>query len=102
MNETTTYLERPRLTHSLSPRPERVRMIAFIVAILACLPYLALKIVWIAGGEIGIPADSVLLDPDNETVMKAANALTVLMDSAVIALVLTLTRPWGRRGKSVV
>lgn len=68
-----------------------------VLAIVACLPYLMLKVAWVAGSEIGIPAGSTLLDPDNETVLRAGNALTILMDAAVIGLVLLLTRPWGRR-----
>jgi hypothetical protein len=67
------------------------------VAVLACLPYLTLKVIWIAGGEIGIPAGSSLLDPEHLATMKAVNALTVAMDSAVVALALMLTKPWGRR-----
>ncbi|WP_372346973.1 hypothetical protein [Streptomyces sp. KL116D] len=64
-------------------------------AVLACVPYLALKVVWIAGGRIGIPDGSALLD--HRGVMAAANAFTVLLDGAVVVLALLLTRPWGRR-----
>jgi hypothetical protein len=61
----------------------------------SCLPYLSLKIAWVAGSEIGVPAGSPLLE--NRTSLVVANVLTVLMDSAVIVLALLLTRPWGRR-----
>ncbi|MEV8022986.1 hypothetical protein AB0O76_43205 [Streptomyces sp. NPDC086554] len=65
------------------------------IAILACLPYLTLKIAWIAGSHIGIPEGSSLLQ--HRTTMIFANSLTVLMDACVILLALLLTRPWGLR-----
>ncbi|MGW3207453.1 hypothetical protein [Streptomyces sp. NPDC001135] len=65
------------------------------VAIAACLPYLSLKAVWIAGGHLGIPDGSPLLE--HRLTMAFANGLTVLMDAAVVVLALLLTRPWGRR-----
>ncbi|MFE0131388.1 hypothetical protein ACFWY6_07365 [Streptomyces sp. NPDC059037] len=65
------------------------------IAVLACLPYLSLKIAWIAGSHIGIPEGSSLLQ--HRTAMIFANSLTVLMDACVIVLALLLTRPWGLR-----
>ncbi|MEV8313230.1 hypothetical protein AB0Q95_03565 [Streptomyces sp. NPDC059900] len=65
------------------------------VAVLAALPYLALKLAWIAGSHIGIPEDSTLLE--HRTTMIFANALTLLMDAGVILLALVLTRPRGLR-----
>lgn len=73
-------------------RPARVLR---LVAAAACLPYLTLKIAWIAGSTVGIPAGSELLD--KRATMAAVNSLTVLMDAAVIVLAFALTRPWGRR-----
>ncbi|WP_409056989.1 hypothetical protein [Streptomyces sp. SYP-A7185] len=65
------------------------------LAILAALPYLTLKVAWIAGSHVGIPEDSSLLD--HRVAMAFANGLTVLMDACVILLALLLTRPWGLR-----
>ncbi|MGW2227692.1 hypothetical protein [Streptomyces formicae] len=65
------------------------------VAQVACLPYLSLKVAWIFGSHLGIPAGSPLLE--HRTTMILANGLTVLMDAAVLVLVLLLTRPWGLR-----
>ncbi|MEV0322212.1 hypothetical protein ACIBKX_00525 [Streptomyces sp. NPDC050658] len=65
------------------------------LAVVSCLPYLSLKIAWIAGSHIGIPAGSGLLQ--HRTTMILANSLTVLMDAGVIVLALLLTRPWGLR-----
>ncbi|GAA2289418.1 hypothetical protein OKJ48_11015 [Streptomyces kunmingensis] len=69
------------------------------VAIASCLPYLILKVVWIAGGTVGIPAGSSLLE--HRATMAVANAFTVLLDSAVVVLALLLTRPWGQRVPAV-
>jgi hypothetical protein len=92
------------MTQSLAPAPAhaagglalpRSSRLLRVVAILSCLPYLSLKIAWVAGSELGVPAGSPLLE--NRTSLIVANTLTVLMDSAVIVLALLLTRPWGRR-----
>ncbi|MFZ3469466.1 hypothetical protein ACODT3_29695 [Streptomyces sp. 4.24] len=61
----------------------------------ATVPYLTLKTAWLAGSRAGIPDGSVLLEP--RLFITAANAVTVLMDAAVIVLALALIRPWGRR-----
>ncbi|RII18529.1 hypothetical protein DSC45_11470 [Streptomyces sp. YIM 130001] len=85
----------PAAAPDTPPPLGRTRRILRAVAIAGCLPYLVLKIIWVAGGEIGIPPDSSLLE--HRTTMALANAGTVLMDGAVIVLVLLLTRPWGLR-----
>nr|WP_103531253.1 hypothetical protein [Streptomyces sp. SM11] len=61
----------------------------------SCLPYIALKIAWMAGSRLGIPDGSALLD--GGTALRVANGATVLMDGAVIVLALLLTQSWGRR-----
>ncbi|UFQ14910.1 MULTISPECIES: hypothetical protein [Streptomyces] len=79
----------------VSPAPSRARRALRFLAMAACVPYLALKVAWIGGSHLGIPEGSPLLD--HRAPMLFANALTVLMDAAVIVLVLLLTRPWGLR-----
>lgn len=87
--------------HRLSPapsaayRPTVLRRVLRVLAIVACLPYIALKIVWVAGGELGIPAGSVLLE--HRTMLAVANSISVLADAAVIVLALLLTQAWGLR-----
>ncbi|MFD9907099.1 hypothetical protein [Streptomyces sp. NPDC059063] len=92
------------MTQALVPAPpappapsalSRPRQALRAVAVVSCLPYLSLKVAWIAGSRIGIPEGSSLLE--HRGVMIAANSLTVLMDAAVIVLALLLTRPWGHR-----
>jgi hypothetical protein len=82
-------------TGTPAPAPGRPRRLLRAVAVLACLPYLGLKVAWIAGSRLGIPDGSSLLE--HRTSMAVANSLTVLMDGAVIVLALVLTRPWGLR-----
>ncbi|MFE9775932.1 hypothetical protein ACFYOV_30580 [Streptomyces sp. NPDC005931] len=77
------------------PAPARSRRLLRAVAVASCVPYLALKVAWVAGSHVGIPDGSPLLDHPGE--MRVANVLTILMDGAVIVLALLLTRPWGRR-----
>lgn len=89
----------PRPTHDEaqppSPGPGAGRRIPAAVAVIATVPYVTLKTVWLAGSHLGIPAGSVLLEPSPVTIV--ANAVSVCMDALVIALVLVLTRPWGKR-----
>ncbi|WP_381799791.1 hypothetical protein [Streptomyces niveus] len=65
------------------------------VAIASCLPYITLKVVWIAGGRIGVPDGSTLLE--HRTMMAVVNSVSVLLDGAVVVLALLLTQSWGRR-----
>ncbi|MET9466175.1 hypothetical protein ABZY44_15520 [Streptomyces sp. NPDC006544] len=89
----------PRPTHDEAPppshRPGAGRKVLAAAAVAATVPYLTLKTAWLAGSHLGIPTGSMLLEPRPFVIV--ANAVTVLMDAAVIALVLVLTRPWGAR-----
>ncbi|MFE7336345.1 hypothetical protein [Streptomyces griseus] len=76
-------------------RVGRARAVLRAVAMVSCLPYIGLKAAWMAGGRVGVPDGSPLLD--GGTMLRVANGVTVLMDAAVIVLALLLTRPWGRR-----
>ncbi|MEU6881197.1 hypothetical protein [Streptomyces sp. NPDC046712] len=76
-------------------RPGTARRILRALAVVACLPYISLKIAWVAGSDVGIPAGSVLLE--NRELMAAVNAISVVMDAVVVLLALLLTQPWGRR-----
>ncbi|WP_329465857.1 hypothetical protein [Streptomyces sp. NBC_01431] len=68
------------------------------VAIVACLPYICLKIAWVCGSRLGIPEHSVLLE--HRVSMAVVNSGSVLMDGCVVLLALLLTRPWGLRVKA--
>ncbi|MFD7980379.1 hypothetical protein [Streptomyces sp. NPDC059071] len=74
------------------------RRLLRVLSILACLPYIVLKVAWVAGSEIGIPEGSVLLE--HRGMMAAVNAASVLADAVVVLLALLLTQEWGRRVKA--
>ncbi|MEU9703383.1 hypothetical protein [Streptomyces sp. NPDC047981] len=91
MTQTAPHLPAPKPTR----RPDTARRILRALAGVACLPYISLKIAWVAGSEIGIPAGSVLLE--HRTLLIVANSVSVVMDAVVAVLALLLTRPWGLR-----
>ncbi|GHH55356.1 hypothetical protein [Streptomyces candidus] len=97
MTQTTPLIRDPRSVprtgRSLPLTP--ARRVLRALAVLACVPYISLKVLWIAGGRLGIPDGSVLLERPGA--MAAANAVTVVMDACVIVLALLLTQAWGRR-----
>ncbi|MGW7370064.1 hypothetical protein ACWGI8_43235 [Streptomyces sp. NPDC054841] len=68
------------------------------LAIASCAPYISLKVAWVAGSDIGIPAGSGLLD--HRAQMAVLNSISVLMDAAVVVLALLLTQRWGLRVKA--
>ncbi|GAA3369806.1 hypothetical protein GCM10020367_13950 [Streptomyces sannanensis] len=76
-------------------RPGRARRVLRALAVVSCVPYLSLKIAWVAGSRIGIPEGSALLE--KRALYAVANSVTILMDATVIVLALLLTQAWGRR-----
>ncbi len=73
--------------------PSRTRLIVGYGAIACAIPYLVLKIIWLAGGQPGV-ADAAMM---RETNMIALNVLTAGMDLVAIAIALTFTHAWGQR-----
>ena len=57
------------------------------------LPYVLLKILWLAGSPVGTRDPAFLADP----VIHTMNAVTLGMDLVVVALALALTHRWGAR-----
>ncbi|KJY24096.1 hypothetical protein [Streptomyces katrae] len=82
-------------TRPSAPRLGTGRRILRATALAATLPYLTLKVAWLAGSRAGIPEGSILLR--GGSALTVANAITLAMDACVILLALALTRPWGRR-----
>lgn len=90
----------PQLPSSQGPpspqggvRPSRARKAVGYGAIAAALPYLALKLIWICGGTVGI------LDREraDDNVLLAGNIATLGMDVIAVATALALTQRWGQR-----
>ncbi|MFI8964779.1 hypothetical protein ACIGO8_21995 [Streptomyces sp. NPDC053493] len=90
---TTPTLPAPATAPAAPVSPLRRTLRA--LAMLACLPYIVLKIAWVAGSTAGIPEGSVLLD--HPTATAVANGISVIADAIVVLLALLLTRPWGLR-----
>lgn len=60
-------------------------------AVVATVPYLVLKTIWLAGGTVGVTER---FDEPSEYVL---NAVTAGMDVVAIVVALGFTYPWGRR-----
>jgi hypothetical protein len=73
----------------------RTRLLACYGAIVACLPYLALKIAWLAGSDIGTIGDGAADMADTEHVV--GNVATIGLELAFGVVMLALTYPWGQR-----
>lgn len=78
---------------ALSRRLRVARLVAGYGAIACALPYLALKIVWLGGGTLGV-ADRVMM---GDASMVALNAVTAGMDVVGIGIALAFTHRWGLR-----
>lgn len=70
-----------------------LRLIVCYVTIACAVPYLALKMIWLAGGQLGVADPMLTSDPT----MIALNAVTAFMDVAAILIALAFTYPWGLR-----
>ncbi|MQA79423.1 MAG: hypothetical protein GEV10_13250 [Streptosporangiales bacterium] len=75
-----------------STRLGRVRLAAGYGLLLAVVPYAALKVAWLSGSPVGIPAGS-----PARTEFGVANAITLALDLAVVVVALALTHRWGQR-----
>jgi hypothetical protein len=71
---------------------QRFRRVFGYGVIVAVLPYLVLKVLWVAGIMVGIPEDSPAYSG-----WAAANAATGVIDFVAILLALALTQNWGMR-----
>lgn len=74
-------------------RARAARLITGYGAIVAVLPYLALKVLWVGGVMVGVPADS----PAATEGFVGPNVVTGAMDLAAIAVALAFTHRWGMR-----
>lgn len=77
----------------MTPKAGIGRVTAAIVAIAAMLPYLTLKIVWMAGGTVGVSDPAMM----NDASMMTLNAATFGMDVVGLILALAFTMRWGMR-----
>lgn len=72
------------------------RLVVCAATVVACVPYLALKVAWLAGSSVGIRPGVAGAEMHDERYV-VGNLVTVGMELVAIALLLALTFPWGRR-----
>jgi hypothetical protein len=76
-----------------SHRLRVARLVVGYAAVVAVLPYLALKVLWVSGVMIGVPAGS----PARAAGFVGANIVTGGLDVVAILAALAFTHRWGRR-----
>ena len=76
-----------------SARLRLVRLVVGYGAVASALPYLALKLVWLAGGGLGVADERMMREPS----MVVLNVLTAGMDLVAIGIALAFTHEWGTK-----
>ncbi|GAA1975588.1 hypothetical protein [Catenulispora subtropica] len=74
------------------PAPGGLRLALCATALIAALPYLVLKLLWVSGVEVGVHGSAM-----RGGTMVGVNLLTVGMEAVAGAVALALVRPWGLR-----
>ncbi len=74
----------------------RVEPVALALVVVAVVPYIALKLLWLGGSTIGVRDDSVLTEL-HSTRMVVGNNITIGLELLAVGLALALTSAWGRR-----
>jgi hypothetical protein len=74
-------------------RAGALQLTAAATVVVGVLPYIVLKIIWLAGGSLGVENPVVIEDGG----FFALNLLTFCMDLVALLVALALVRPWGRR-----
>lgn len=80
----------PRGRHA---SPGALRLAVCYLTVVACLPYITLKMIWLAGGTVGVNDVGMMHSPATVFV----NALTLGMDAVAILIVVAFTYGWGMR-----
>ena len=80
----------------MTPPRQFLRQAAVSVAALATAPYVTLKLMWLSGSTIGMPAGADHAEMSS-TRFVVGNVITVLMVIVAVAFLATLARPSARR-----
>ncbi len=73
-----------------------VQAVALTLAVLATLPYLTLKLLWLGGSTVGVTSSAGLAEM-HSTRYVAGNTITLLLMVLAAVFVVALTRPWAER-----
>jgi hypothetical protein len=74
----------------------RIEPVALGLVVLAVVPYLALKVLWLTGVGIGARSEAVLAEL-HSTRMVVGNNVTIVLELMAVGLALALASGWGRR-----
>ncbi len=74
----------------------RVEAVAVGLVVVAVVPYLALKLLWLTGAGIGVRDEAALADL-HSTRMVVGNNVTIMLELMAVGLALALASGWGRR-----
>jgi hypothetical protein len=71
----------------------RIEPVALGLVVAAVVPYIALKVSWLTGADIGVRDDAALAEL-HSTRMIVGNNLTILLELMAVALALALSSGW--------
>ncbi|WP_157429561.1 hypothetical protein [Actinomadura oligospora] len=73
--------------------PGALRLAIAYLTCAACVPYIALKLTWLFGGNLGVNDTGMM----HSTKVEVANVITFALDATTILIELAFTYGWGRR-----
>ncbi|WP_147915337.1 hypothetical protein [Ruania zhangjianzhongii] len=74
----------------------RTELIAFGLIIVAIVPYIGLKALWLTGSTVGLRGTAAAAEMHSGRMM-VGNNITIVLELLAVLLALAFTRPWGRR-----
>lgn len=74
----------------------RLPTVALGSAVVAVVPYITLKLMWLGGSTIGLKTDAGVSEIHG-TRMVVGNEVTIVLEVLAVGLAAALTRPWGMR-----
>lgn len=85
-----------RMKAAMSPSRLPLRRSALIVAVLAAVPYVVFKLLWLSGSTLGMTEEDAATEMGG-TRFVIGNVITLVLMALAGIFALGLTRPWGRR-----
>jgi hypothetical protein len=74
----------------------RIESVALGLVVIAVVPYIALKLLWLGGTSIGVRDETVLAEL-HSTRMIVGNNITIVLELMAVGLAVALASCWGRR-----
>jgi hypothetical protein len=73
-----------------------IQSIALALVVVAVVPYLVLKLMWLGGSTVGVSTPAAVAELQS-TRMVTGNIITIGMELLAVGLAVALIHPWGRR-----